>query len=599
MRKKIIWEKILYLYMPLIFLLSFPAVYSVTENQCLSIDDKNKRNLCFIEYAAETENSEICSELGSYAGNCFYKVAIKISDISLCDKAESFKGECYYELAIKDNSSILCESAKNKKESCYFEIALKNYNSSLCEKSGDKSNDCYFTIAKATNNVELCYLSEYKKDDCISEVALVNINPDLCEQSESKLNDCYYNIAKKTNNPSLCEQSGNRLNDCYYDIAKATNNPDLCFLSGDRKEDCLCDKDEYLKNDKCIPLKCDKGEAIVNHRCEELGCVIQYYDEKLEKMVSRQCGSLTINEFFFSTIGTLIIVIVLAFLFGMFSITKKYTTLQSKFNEDKFLIGLIKYVFLWLSIGFFITTFLIPILIVGDGTPPRLNYYESEYFAFIIFEIIAASFAFGFISYFSNYFIKRKELKYSINGGLVGLTVHIVISIITRYIFYLEYLGFIIFYVPFYVISKLITCGGGHPDACSLLTIYIAPVLNTIIGIILGYFTSKLFKIGNVFELLTNIPNTIKKVTYQIFVTVFTIIFFIHMYVNQHINNKIFGSIFAIILAPLEKLTFAKFEQSFFIGSLILLFYLIILYVLFKIVSYLSKRFMINLKKKK
>lgn len=167
MKPKKLNKAILLLFISLSLVLYSINVYSQSEQDCSSIDKENLQKLCYIDLAENTENPNICQNLGPYSGNCYYKVAIKTSDIVLCEKADAFIGECYFDFAEKFDDVNLCDKARSKKIECYYQFAIKHNNTEFCDKADDKISDCYFTLAKKLNDKSLCMKSGSLKEDCL------------------------------------------------------------------------------------------------------------------------------------------------------------------------------------------------------------------------------------------------------------------------------------------------------------------------------------------------------------------------------------------------------------------------------------------------
>jgi len=195
--------------------------------------------------AIESEDPQLCRQLGVGANRCLIEVAGATKNQKVCNMVRgsySDKHECLTTVAAAIPMQIPCASIKKSEQDKY---------------------DCYAVVAAAMRRLAPCEVIKddlYRKYDCYTGVAATVNMQAPCEAIKEDLDkkyDCYIAVASNVGKSAPCEAIRDNLPrkfDCYKAVGIATKKKGICGLIKDQKkrDECL---DKLKQSTVCDGIK--------------------------------------------------------------------------------------------------------------------------------------------------------------------------------------------------------------------------------------------------------------------------------------------------------------------------------------------------------
>ncbi len=181
------------------------------------------RNLCIVEKAKSTNNSELCEKIlfnEDMRTWCYTDIAVKTGESSVCSEITNTKSKefCMKDLAVKLNNTEVCSSLNGSvpRSECYNRIARKKNKWRLCNEMSDEDlsykNSCLRDLAEKVNKIKPCLEiqeNSSKKDICLLKTSISAESERGCgliEESGQRA-VCYLNLAIHSGNKTLCNKT--------------------------------------------------------------------------------------------------------------------------------------------------------------------------------------------------------------------------------------------------------------------------------------------------------------------------------------------------------------------------------------------------------
>ena len=238
------------------------ATYALQLVRCGEMLTTTAKNLCYLEVALETKDSNVCDKMTEdRQENCYVRVSDLRKDLKSCKKLtrQDLKDYCYSNVAVAEKNIAICNEfvSKNslKQDDCYSKLAKELKDLSVCGKvgtydsiSGNYRKDlCTIGVASVTKDLSACdkIIKEINNVDCLNAVAKVTQDASICDsQSDLKSKDqCYYIVALEQKDSSKCDMMSNQdsIDNCYMYVAEKQGDHSLCAnIKGNKtKDDCF------------------------------------------------------------------------------------------------------------------------------------------------------------------------------------------------------------------------------------------------------------------------------------------------------------------------------------------------------------------------
>ncbi len=181
---------------------------------CDTIQQKNERYSCFMQYALDQRDPSICREYLNNSDNCYLKVAAEKEDLTICYMIhdQSNRNRCYSEIAKARSYLPICDLIIDpaEKENCYIPVAYEKRDKEICDNITNQSikDKCISSVALVEKRTSFCDMIQDLeiKDKCYNSIACATLSPSICDTiQDQKIRDsCYNYIAYKSKDKEKC-----------------------------------------------------------------------------------------------------------------------------------------------------------------------------------------------------------------------------------------------------------------------------------------------------------------------------------------------------------------------------------------------------------
>ncbi|MCX8197132.1 MAG: hypothetical protein N3G80_02345 [Candidatus Micrarchaeota archaeon] len=171
------------------------AIVKNSADECMQAKLESVKDWCALAASKEIGDVEGCQLITkgtSYSNECYQFFAIKMQDSRICLKAapEEKRDECFVNYAARTKNVSACSRVIESlaKISCYYKAARENGMPSLCNplETGRLRQECYSLSifgAVVPQPADCFYVESIEwKDKCFKEAAVRTANKSLCQQ---------------------------------------------------------------------------------------------------------------------------------------------------------------------------------------------------------------------------------------------------------------------------------------------------------------------------------------------------------------------------------------------------------------------------------